>query len=379
MDLPAELLTAGDLLADAGVALSVGDAERPGFPLVHVNGAFAALTGYAVDEVLGRKCSFLQDPETDPADVQALSTALGTGREVKVTLRNVRRDGSPFFNELRLLAPSGPAGGRYVVAIQNDVTQTTQDVDRLRDLVAAQDRELGPLRALQAALTPPAVIEQARLDVASAFVPAESGVAGDFFLVTSGPADTVTVAVGDVVGHGLEAARRASFVRTSLAAFAGFTDDPQRLLALANHSLIERAGAGSEFVTAVVATFRPGGAVRIALAGHPPPRWLDHATEVEGGRGGIPLGIALDLGGEPFEVLVPRGRGLLFYTDGLPEARGAHGGRTRFGEARVERVLRSLAGADAQATVETLAGAVDGHVEGERADDLCHVAVRAAA
>ena len=379
MELPDELLRAGELLADAGIALSVGDAERRGFPLVHVNEAFAELTGYPVGEVLGRKCSFLQDPETDPADVQALSTALRTGSEVKVTLRNVRRDGTPFFNELRLLPPAaGPDGARYVVAIQNDVTQTTQDVDRLRDLVAAQDRELSQLRALQAALTPPAVTEQAHLDVASAFVPAESGVAGDFFLVTSGPADTVTIAVGDVVGHGLRAAQRASFVRTSLAAFAGFTDDPQRLLELANYSLIERAGAGTDFVTAVVATFRPGNSVRLALAGHPPPRWLDEATVVDAPRAGIPLGIALDLGGRPAEIAVPRGRGLLFYTDGLPEARAARGERPHFGDERVERVLRSVAGADARETVETLSSAVDGFVRGERADDLCLVAVRAA-
>ena len=380
MELPDELVRAGELLAAAGIALSVGDADRPGFPLVHVNEAFVTLTGYPVAEVLERKCSFLQDGETDPADVQALSTALGTGREVKVTLRNVRRDGTPFFNELRLLSPAtAPAGGRYVVAIQNDVTQTTQDVDRLRDLVAAQNRELAQLRALQAALTPPAVTQQARLDVASVFVPAESGVAGDFFLVTNGQADAVTIAVGDVVGHGLEAARRASFVRTSLASFAGFTDDPQRLLELANYSLIERSGTGADFVTAVVATFRPGGAVRLALAGHPPPRWLDDATFVEGARAGIPLGIALDLGGRPADVDVTEGRGLLFYTDGLPEARPLRGERARFGEERVEEVMRAVAGADARATVESLSRAVDGFVRGQRTDDLCLVAVRAAA
>jgi serine phosphatase RsbU (regulator of sigma subunit) len=197
--------------------------------------------------------------------------------------------------------------------------------------------------------------------------------------VTGGAGDTVTVAVGDVVGHGLHAARRASFVRTSLAAFAEFTDDPQRLLELANYSLIERAGAGAEFVTAVVATFRPDGTARIALAGHPPPRWLDDAAVIGDTRGGVPLGIGLDIGGRPTEVAVPRGRGLLFYTDGLPEARPARGERVRFGEERVEDVLRSLAGADARATVESLSGAVDRFVRGERVDDLCLVAVRAAA
>lgn len=379
MDLPPELLRASALLAEAGIALSVGDADRDGFPLAHVNAAFERLTGYPAQEAIGRKCSFLQDDETDGGAVGAVGAALGAGEPVKVTLRNVRRDGAPFYNELRLLAPRRHAGRRYVVAIQNDVTQTTQDVDRLREVVASQDRELSQLRALQAALTPPvAISRREHLDIASEFCPAEFGVAGDFFLVTNGPADTVTVAVGDVVGHGLRAAQRASFVRTSLAAFAGFTDDPLRLLELANSSLIERVGTGSDFVTAIVATFRPGGAMRYAIAGHPPPRWLDDDAFVAGAEGGKPLGISLDLGGAPGEVAVPSGRGVLFYTDGLPEARTAAGdARPRFGEERVDALLRDAAGAPAQHVVDALARAVTDWVDGDRADDLCLVAVRA--
>jgi len=377
VELPGELLRAARLLADAGIAVAVGDARRPGFPLAYVNDAFLALTGYPADEVLGRRCSFLQGPGTDPAAVRAISDALGRGAPVRVTLRNCRRDGSPFYNDLRLLAPAEHAGARYVVAIQQDLTSATEDVDRLRRVVAAQDRELSQLRALQAALTPAAVSEQAGLDVASAFLPAEHGVAGDFFLVTNGPADAVTVAVGDVVGHGYQAAERASFVRTSLAAFAGFTDDPQRLLELANYSLIERAGTGADFVTAVVATFHPGGTARVALAGHPAPRWLDDAGALDGVESGLPLGIGLDLGGHPGEVPVPPGRGLLFFTDGLPEARAADGPRPRFGEERVTEVLRAAAGAPARDVVESLSGAVGTWVGGERADDLCLVAVRA--
>ncbi len=377
MDLPPDLLRASALLAEAGIALSVGDADRDGFPLAHVNAAFERLTGYPAQEAIGRKCSFLQDDETDEGAVGAVGAALGAGEPVKVTLRNVRRDGAPFYNELRLLAPREHAGHRFVVAIQNDVTETTLDVDRLREVVAAQDRELAQLRALQEALTPAAITGTDRLDVASAFEPAEHGVAGDFFLVTNGPAGVVTVAVGDVVGHGLGAAERASFVRTSLAAFAGFTDDPQRLLELANYSLIERAGAGADFVTAVVAAFRPDGSVRVALAGHPPPRWLDDAEPLDGVRSGIPLGINLDLGGVPADVRVPSGRGLLFFTDGLPEARATATPGARFGEERVEEILRSVAGASADATVRSLSGAVGDWITGERADDLCLVAVRA--
>jgi serine phosphatase RsbU (regulator of sigma subunit) len=83
------------------------------------------------------------------------------------------------------------------------------------------------------------------------------------------------------MGHGLPAARRATFVRTALATFARFTDDPARLLELANQSLIEKVGTTSEFVTAVCAVFDPDtGSVSWASAGHPVPRALDTGKRI---------------------------------------------------------------------------------------------------
>ena len=65
------------------------------------------------------------------------------------------------------------------------------------------------------------------------------------------------LAVGDVSGKGIEAARRATFVRTSLATFAAFVDDPRQLLELSNQVLVERIGLSSTFVTAIVAVVHP--------------------------------------------------------------------------------------------------------------------------
>ena len=86
--------------------------------------------------------------------------------------------------------------------------------------------------------------------------------------------------VGDVVGHGLQAARRAAFVRTTFAATAPFSDDPCRLLSWANTALIERAGTSTDFVTAACVTYLPGEQLlRWAYAGHPPAVSLDDGRE----------------------------------------------------------------------------------------------------
>ena len=241
--------------------ITVADATREGFPLTFVNDAFLRLTGYARDEVMGRNCRFLQGPDTDPSAISAISSALRDGREATVVLRNYRKDGTDFYNELRLAPVLGEDGGyAQVIGVQNDVSalvRAERSLRRATRVIAEQDQELAELRVLQRALTPAEPPARPRLELASCFLAAEDGVAGDFDLVAPGPGDATVFVVGDVIGHGLEAARRATFLRTALATFCRFSDDPSRLLEMANHALIERSGPTTEFVTAVCATYRP--------------------------------------------------------------------------------------------------------------------------
>ena len=78
---------------------------------------------------------------------------------------------------------------------------------------------------------------------------------------------------------------------------APFSDDPARLLSWANTALTERAGTGSEFVTAACVTYLPGERLlRWAYAGHPPALWLDDGREMIALRQGTPLGVRADPG-----------------------------------------------------------------------------------
>jgi len=256
---------------------------------------------------------------------------------------------------------------------------------RLQSRLAAQDRELDELRTVRDALTPPRIPRRPALDIASAFVPAESGVAGDFFLVAAGPEDTTAIVVGDVVGHGLEAARRGAFVRAALATYAGFTTDPSQLLALANTAVIEREEeAGSVFTTVVCASFSPGtGRVTWSRAGHPPPLVLDSARSLDGVGACPPLGVNEDLRCQTSEIELALGEGLLFYTDGLPEARRTRNGATGatgtplFGDERIGAEMGRLRGASPAEVVSTLQRAAQSFVGGDAlADDLCLLALR---
>ena len=83
-------------------SLLITDTRLPDNPIVYVNQAFLSLTGYGLDEVLGRNCRFLQGPETDPASIRALSEAIHRGDEVGIDILNYRKDASPFWNRLRV-------------------------------------------------------------------------------------------------------------------------------------------------------------------------------------------------------------------------------------------------------------------------------------
>ncbi|MCA9913731.1 MAG: PAS domain S-box protein, partial [Anaerolineae bacterium] len=109
------------------------DAQKPDQPIISVNDAFERTTGYIAEEVVGRNCRFLQGDDTDQPELTILREALKKQRECVVTLRNYRKDGSMFWNELRL-APIRNRRGviTHFIGIQNDVTERKQMEEALR-------------------------------------------------------------------------------------------------------------------------------------------------------------------------------------------------------------------------------------------------------
>jgi serine phosphatase RsbU (regulator of sigma subunit) len=243
----------------------------------------------------------------------------------------------------------------------------------LRWRLAVAEHELEDLRAIRDALTPSELPERPGLELAAAFVPAAEQVSGDFYLVAEGPVDSTVLVIGDVVGHGLQAARRAAFVRTAFAATAPFSDDPWRLLSWANTALVERAGTSSEFVTAACMTYLPRERLlRWAYAGHPPALRMADGRELVAPSQGVPLGVRPDPQYDE-GTLEPEGpTGVLLYTDGLTEARndGAF-----FGLDGVTAVLGELENPSAREAIATLRARVAEFADADSlTDDLCMLA-----
>ena len=227
-----------------------------------------------------------------------------------------------------------------VARLRREAQVREEELASLHERLRAAEHELEDLRAIRDALTPPELPQRPGLELAALFLPAaEERVSGDFYLVAEGPQHSTVLVVGDVVGHGLQAARRAAFVRTTFAATAPFSDDPRRLLSWANTALIERAGTSSDFISAACVTYLPDQQLlRWAYAGHPPALWLDDGQELIAPTQGTLLGTTPTPEAWRVPGVAPGG-GVLLYTDGLTEAR--HDGE-QFGLDRVSAVLAGL-------------------------------------
>ncbi|MEU8473573.1 SpoIIE family protein phosphatase [Streptomyces hygroscopicus] len=213
------------------------------------------------------------------------------------------------------------------------VTRAAVSIDNARRYT----REHTMAVTLQRSLLPRVLPEQSALDVAYRYLPAESGVGGDWFDVIPLPGARVALVVGDVVGHGLHAAATMGRLRTAVHNFSTLDLAPDEILSHLDDLIAridqdegpggpEGDGGGSEGITGATCLYAIYDPVTrrcaVARAGHPPPALVGPDGSVE--FLDLPAGPPLGLGGLPFEtaeVELPEGSQLVLYTDGLIEKR----------------------------------------------------------
>ncbi|QZX98972.1 PAS domain-containing protein [Halobaculum rubrum] len=109
---------------EAPVGITIADATQPDMPLVYANAAFERITGYPPSHAVGRNCRFLQGEATSEEPVARMRAAIERDEATTVEVRNYRRDGELFWNEVTI-APLRDDTGRvtHYVGFQQDVTR----------------------------------------------------------------------------------------------------------------------------------------------------------------------------------------------------------------------------------------------------------------
>ncbi|WP_313088196.1 PAS domain-containing protein [Pseudomonas sp.] len=105
--------------------------------LIYANPAFQRLTGYEVDDILYQDCRFLQAGDRDQPGLAAIREAVRSNTPCRQIIRNYRKDGSAFWNELSI-TPVFNEGDQltYYIGIQKDVTPEVEAKQRVRELEA---------------------------------------------------------------------------------------------------------------------------------------------------------------------------------------------------------------------------------------------------
>jgi PAS domain S-box-containing protein len=221
----------------------------------------------------------------------------------------------------------GRVGDSSVPFTENDLSFLTDLADRVGGALVAADvrrREHQASLHFQQALLPARLAHAPTVSVCGSYAPAAEmlEVGGDWYDSIELDDGRLLLAVGDVVGHGLEAAAEMGRLRAGLAALATGEHDPGRLLTALDH--FASGPLGADFATVVCAVITPDtGEVSYASAGHPPIlligptgdiRWLDKATSA-------PLCSGTEQSRSTVTTNLEPGSTLVLYSDGLVERR----------------------------------------------------------
>jgi len=332
----------------ASVGINIADAGGLGYPNIYVNPALSRITGYSREELLGRDMGFLLGPDTDRAAIEEISLALAEGRGCELVLKNYRKEGTPFWNEL-LIAPVRDQEAvklTHFIGVHADVTERRRAEEERHELEIAKQ--------IQLSLLPKAPLQGAGVRVAGFCQPA-THVGGDYYDYFYSR-DTLNVVIADVSGHSVGAALVMAGVRSTLKAETRKADTLQPvhgsadILSALNELMHEDLSGADLFITMFYLRYDSAqGRLCYANAGHNPPLLCcgeeDCCRELD--AEGMVLGVNQAVLFEEKCASLKSGDRLLLYTDGITEAQNPAG--EFFGTAR----LCALFSAHRQASPES--------------------------
>lgn len=258
-----------------------------------------------------------------------------------------------------ILGFSDPVDETVRAAIRTVGSLTAASVD-VAESIAGQ-REIAD--RLQRAMLPMRLPSRNEVTFFTAYQPAtdETLVGGDWYDVFELDDDTLGFSIGDVTGHGLDAAVAMIEARLAIRSAAAATGSPAALLRFVNNSWLRDSSAGAAramigTATAIVGVYDPRNRIlRYACAGHPPPVYVSGDRRVIAlPGGGLPLGVADDFDTSDWMLTLDTGASVVLYTDGLLE----YDRNILSGERRLHATLelKRVVGADdpAKALYETI-------------------------
>ena len=225
---------------------------------------------------------------------------------------------------------------------------------------------------MQRSLLPREQPQAAGLDIGAVYASsARMDVGGDVYDFLELADGRLAVVLGDVTGHGIDAAADMAMAKFVFRSLAREHSEPSEFLAAANEIVVEEIGDG-KFITMLYVTADGQGELLCGSAGHPPPRIVRAGAVEPLGVRGLALGIAGDQTYEVERVQLEPGDAAVLFTDGVLEAR-------RDGELYGEERFDASLGRHARLPADELANALVADCRafgGDLADDCAVVVLK---
>ncbi|MBT8245856.1 MAG: PAS domain S-box protein [Winogradskyella sp.] len=138
-------------LESATNGILITDAQKPDNPVIYVNPAFEKLTGYSKEDALNKNCSFLQANDREQEEIVKIRKAIKAGESCLVTMRNYKKDGTLFWNDLYITPITNRRGVvTNFIGIQNDVTERVRAEEERNHLATIFNESLNEIYVFDA-------------------------------------------------------------------------------------------------------------------------------------------------------------------------------------------------------------------------------------
>ncbi|MFP4528284.1 MAG: SpoIIE family protein phosphatase [Candidatus Kapaibacterium sp.] len=379
-------------IASSNDGIIIVDAQKSAMPVIYANKGFEKITGFSYEEVIGKNLAFLHRGDRDQPGLSKLRRAIANKEPAAAIIRNYRKDGTLFWNELSISPIFDEHGNiQHFIGIENDITARVEAEQLLRETNYKLENAYGKIRD---DLLAAAEIQRSLLPVSSSrihdiefdwlFLPS-AFVSGDIFNFF--PLDDHSVAFYqiDVAGHGIASAlsavtlsrlltlydtKRSPLMQYDHELHRHVPRDPASVVTDLNSRLVGEGDAMNYFTIIYGIVNSQKNKVTFCQAGHPSPILLRQNGEtVVVGSTGFPVGMLEDCEYENTEFEFMPGERLFVFSDGVTEC--ANPGGELFTRPRVRKTLENHAHIRLPAILKDINRVLrDWHGENEFEDDL---------
>ncbi len=238
----------------------------------YVNPCFSEVTGYSLEEVIGKNPRILKSGKHTDEFYHEIWNTVMAGKEWKGEFINRRKDGELFYENASIFDIRDADGTvRNLAKIAEDITRRKNDEIQIERLYTSLMEDIELASAVQSYLLPEWLVHEKNISVTSVYTPSEK-IGGDVFDIIQISESQYVVYVGDISGHGVQAALIMTAVKSTINMLVNIEKDNLRPHYIINklNEILSKDFFENNYLTIIFCLFDlKNNSIRCLNAGHP--------------------------------------------------------------------------------------------------------------